>query len=964
MRLPYAFRLIYLIFFTTPLFAQSPTYQTRKWADSVFYSLSASERIAQLFVIAAYTNKDSNHINETAEIIAKYKVGGLCFFQNSARKQIALTNYYQSVSQVPLLLFMDAEWGVGMRLDSVVKMPFQIMLGAVSDASLVYEYAALIARQFHRLGMHFNYAPVVDINTNPQNPVINYRSFGSDKEKIALMGWQYVQGLQDQGILASLKHFPGHGDVNKDSHLELPHINKSLPELEQEELYPFRYILEHSAVAGVMIGHLNLPKIMGKKKLPSSISPAIIKNLLIEDMGFKGLIFTDALNMDAFRKYIEDDKAGLLALKAGNDMLCLIENIPYTIKTILEEMAEDAAFQSAMDAKVKKVLMIKYQVGLAQKQTPLTDEYLLRDLNAFERSALARDIPNNAITFARLEDADLLDKINGAPFLHLVVGEKKPNRLAYLLRKHLNAYTEYIDLKEKKSRIKQLLNTYKNKVAATLISVHNYGSDIDNNFHLSDNQLKFIVKKCSKMPYMFLAFFGNPYIAQNFERHNNIALCYNNETTTQSAFADILAQKQFPKGRLPFSLSENLPLHHSITARQLILKPQPNPALAQKINALIDNAITQKTFPGCVIMAVHKGRVIYEKAFGTYDYQHEQKTHLESIYDIASLTKGFGTTLAIMKLYEEKKLRLDQPLSDFLPFLSGTDKEKITIREVLLHESGLPAWLPYHLYTLKTHLKPPPYAPYKNAAYTIPVAPHFYMHRQWKDSLMQALIRVPLGDKKYVYSDIGFIFLGQLIEQLTQMPLDVYLRRHIFDRIGTLHTFYNAYDKTPLSHIAPTEQDRTFRKTLIRGYVHDYIAAMFGGVTGHAGLFSTAPDLALIGQMLLNGGKLKQMTLFKPQTINYFTQYLSPQGKNRRALGFDKPDLDPAHPYPGPYCSDRAFGHSGFTGCAMWVDPKYDLIYIFISNRIHPSANNRLIQKNKVREHVLNAIYESILQPL
>lgn len=968
-----AFRIILLLFgiwvnfaiVSSKLHAKSwqVSVSAQKWVDSVFRKLSLEEKIAQLFVLAAYSNRDSVHIKEISEAISKYKIGGLCFFQSNAVEQVRLTNIYQSLSKVPLMIFMDAEWGVGMRLDDVVKMPFQIMLGATNDASLVYEYAKLVGKQFRRLGMHFNFAPVLDVNSNSNNPVINYRSFGEDKEQVALMGIQYIKGLEKMGILASAKHFPGHGDVAVDSHFDLPVIRKTLSELNDLELYPFRRAISETHLAGVMVAHLNLPKIMEKKREPSSISPEIIQNLLRGQLQFSGLVISDALNMDAFKKHISAKNANILVLKAGNDILDLPENLAVSINNIKQEMLKAPEFFNAVEQKVKRVLLSKYSAGLYQKPAKISTENLLYDLNEYSRSYLPREISDNAITLVRMEKADFLEQIqnNSRPILYVAMGEKNHNKLSYILRQNYNCNVEFLALDAPKREVRRIYSNYKNKNPLVLIGMHAYGSSVRKNYNFNSTT-KLVLKKFSKFPYHMGLLFGNPYTLKNFSRLPNILLAYNNSNETQSAVANILAGKQFPRGHLPFN-SERENMGAGIHSFELNLSYSDNRSRERfsEVDKIIQEEIKAKTFPGAVVMAIKDGHILYEQAFGRQSYEDNSPAITpNTIYDVASLTKGVATTLAVMKLYEEKQIDLNAKLSKYLPLLKGTNKENITIKEVLWHESGLPAWLPFHKTLAKVKTTPLPYSSTEYGDYNIRVARNLYLHKAWYDSLIQALLKVPMGEKKYRYSDIGFIFLGMAIEQITQMKLDEYLRRYIYAKIGTEWTMFNPYGKVSLRNIAPTEKDATMPRALVHGFVHDYIAALMGGVTGHAGLFSCAPDLALIAQLLLNKGRLKNMELFKPETVELFTQLK--HLPNRRALGFDKPEFGAKSNYPSAYASNLAFGHSGFTGTFIWVDPKYNFAFVFLSNRVHPDANNNLIRKHKVRERILDLFYQYILQ--
>lgn len=935
-----------------------------KYVDSVFNSLSEEERIAQLMVIAAKSLGDPTHEKELMEIIKMYNVGGLIFFQGTPTRHAQLVNRYQQMAKTPLMIFMDAEWGVGMRLDSAIDLPYQIMLGAMQSGSLVYDYAKIVAQQCKRLGIHFNLAPVMDVNNNPKNPVIGYRSFGEDVQKVSEYGVHYINGLQDNNIYASAKHFPGHGDVSTDSHEDLPVLLKTQEDLEKLEMRPFQAAIENGNVKSVLVAHLSLPKIVNRRKTPSTISSEIIKGMLVNDLEFNGLVITDALNMKGLRRFVEDDEVALKTLKAGNDLLCMPDNIQFAILSVRKEMSINPDFKKEIYAKVKKMLYAKYDLKV-HEFTPIATNNITEDINKWSSTNFLSQLVKNSATLVRLEDKNLFKKTY-KKIVYISIGEKLPNRLSFLLNQY--APIEYLELEKEDSKrdAKDIYDFYKNQTGSILflIGVHNYSNSVSNDFGMT-KQNEFLIDKFSLLPNSLIVFFGNPYVLKKFPNAVNVLMMYHNSFESQTAVVDMIKEEGYPKGVLPISIDENTLYGSGLSSFELLLQEKQNAqqdASFSAIDSIVNKSIQEKIFPGCQIMATQKGKVIYQKNFGNYTYSDNEKVTTKSIYDIASLTKVFATTLAVMKLYDEGKIKLSDPISKFLPELKNTDKQKITIKELLSHQSGLISWIPFYKETLDDNGNPLSniYSKTKSYPFTIPIAKNLYMHYAWKDSLLQVIIRSKLDEnKKYVYSDLGFILLAQVIEKITNIPLEDYVQTHFYEPLGLANTFVNPMGKRILSDIVPTEDEDVFRKQVVRGYVHDYTAAMLGGFTGNAGLFSNATDLALLCELFLQEGTLGKKNLLKPQTIKLFTSYVNKT--SRRGLGFDKPEQEKSITYPSQYASPQTFGHTGFTGTCAWIDPNFDLTFVFLSNRIYPSSENKKIQNQKIREQILDVIYKKLL---
>ena len=931
-----------------------------QWVDSVFNSLTPEQRIAQLMVIRAHSNLGADHIAKVTNDIQQYNVGALCFFQGGPIRQANLTNFYQSIAKTPLMITIDGEWGVGMRLDSVTKFPYQLTLGAMDNQRLVYEMGLAVGEQCKRLGIHVNYAPVVDINNNPNNPVIGFRSFGEDRDKVIKFGIAYMKGMQDAGIMACAKHFPGHGDVDIDSHLDLPVINKTREQLDSNELKPFRELI-NAGIGSVMVAHLSVPSIDSGEHRATSISKNTVTGVLRNDIGFNGLTFTDALEMKGVAKYFPGGVISVEALIAGNDMLCLPEDVGKAIEAIKTAIGENKLSWDSLDAKVKKVLKAKYQLGLNQLK-PIETNNLLRDLNA-KTDALRLKIAKETITILKQGNTSLPMKKN-ARIAYVAIGDSVVNDFGKELNDKYGSDTYTLSWKEGDDKADEIFEKVLDKYDVVVIGIHNFSNRPANNYGITNSSLS-LWRRLNKTNSITLVF-GNVLAAANFCEANALITCHQDDNITRQVAADFLKGKVSGVGKLPVRVC-NYPAGFGIDIAA-VEKPGPSEKraiMAQAIDSIVNDAISQKAFPGCVVFAVKDGEIIYDKAYGTYTFDEAKPVTLESIYDLASVTKISATTVSVMKLYEEGKISLHKTLGDYLPWTRGSDKAGLKIEDILLHEVGLTPTIFFYKETIDSATgipNPALYSDKPKPGYTIRVAEGLYLKNEWQDTMLARIIKsAPPRLGRYSYSDNDFIFLGKIVEQLNGMPLDQYVRKTFYSRMGLETTGFKPRERFGVNRIIPTEQENHFRRQLLWGDVHDEGASMFGGVAGHAGLFSDAYDLAMLYQMLLNGGVFNGERYFTEETIKLFTAYHSKT--SRRAYGFDKPEKDNVtrrEPYPSELASPQTFGHTGFTGTCVWVDPKYNLVYIFLSNRVNPTRNNSLLSSLSVRGKIQDAIIEAI----
>jgi beta-N-acetylhexosaminidase len=970
------FCLFSLVFFALHSFPQHSTnLSADQWVDSVFKTLTDEEKIAQLMIVRLSSIDPSSKTisfygQEVEEAVRKYDIGGICLFQGGPVTQASFVNFFQFLSKTPILVSIDAENGVGMRLDSVMGLPRQMMLGAMQDPDLMYQYGRVVGDQCKRMGIQVNYAPVADINNNPDNPVINDRSFGENKYKVAAFAVQYMKGLQDAGVMACAKHFPGHGDVSVDSHVDLPVITKSIQELDTLELYPFKELFRNG-VGSVMMGHLYIPAIDKTANLPSSISYNAVSKLLKKQLKFKGLSFTDALEMKGVTKYFPGAEASLQSLIAGNDMMCLPSDIPGSIEKIKEAIGQRKLKWKDLNARVKKVLLAKYRYGLAYWQ-PTDINHLTEDLNK-DLGDLYKRVAENAITLLHKEDAGIYP-LHAEPkkkIAYVGIGLNTDNEFAIRMRKDFHAQVYYFDYGLDSSKADAMAELLKNRYDAIIIGVHNFNRFPANNFGISSAAIA-LVKQLGQGGKTMTLVFGNPYSVKNFCNAPGLAVCYDDNEITQDVAADWLAGQFSAKGKLPVSVCPDLKSGDGIllVSRQLpTVSPgeegfQANQLLA--IDSVCKEAIAKQATPGCVVLVAKNGKVVYEKAFGYLTYDKTERVYPETLYDLASVTKICATTMAVMKLYDEGKLDIQKTLGDYLPWVRGSDKAPLKIWDILLHQAGLKDFIPFYKETISAGKDGTPlpgfYAPRPDSYYRIRVAENMYMRKDWEDTMYNRILQSHTGSRgKYIYSDNDFIFMGKIVEAITGKSLDQYVKEVYYDPLGMTTTGFKPRERFALDRIAPTENEPIFRKQLIRGDVHDPGSAMFGGVAGHAGLFSDAYDLALLEQLLLNGGTMNGRQYLKKETIDFFTAYHG--DSSRRGLGFDKPEKDNStrkEPYPCLSASPQTFGHTGFTGICVWVDPKYDLIYIFLSNRVNPLGDNTKLSTLSIRGSIMEAIYQAM----
>ena len=931
------------------------------WADSVFNSLTPDERLAQLFMIPAYSNKGKEHKEQIASLVYDYKVGGIIFFQGGPVRQAALTNYYQSLSKVPLMISIDAEWGLSMRLDSTFKFPRQMMMGAIRNDSLVYRMGAEIARHCKRIGTHINFAPDIDINNNPANPVISNRSFGEDKNSVTQKGIMYMKGMQDEKVLTTGKHFPGHGDTDSDSHLTLPIIKHSRERIDSLELYPFRHLFRQGLL-GAMVAHLYIPNLDSTPNLASTLSPKIVNDLLKEELNYKGLIFTDALNMKGVAKFYEPGIVDLKAVLAGNDVLLNAEDVPKAMEQIQEAIYQGILSWDQINSRCLKILRFKEWLGL-NNYKPVDLKNIYEDINTPESELVNRLIVEEAITVLSNKNEILPLKYSDTlKIASLAINEEKVNDFqsslgVYAKVDHFNL-PKNAKLREIDSLKAQLIN-----YDLIIAGVFNIQTRPEGNFGMPSYTAALIDTLSSAKP-LVLSMFGNAYSISKLKSVKKFAALiesYEDNAQTQSVAAQIIFGALGSKGRLPVSVPPFFKLNDGVNTNvqnvirfKLPVQLNINDTTIKRVEQIISSGIKEKAYPGCQVLAAKDGSIFYNKSFGKYSYEDTKKIDNNSIYDLASVTKIAASSLAIMKLYEDGYFNLDDTLGAHLPELRGTNKSGLIIREVLSHQSGLPSWIPFFNFTIKNDsVRSLYYSEVPNDTFSIRVAEGMYLRNDYIDTLYKKIYDCDLGPKKYNYSDLGYYIMKKIVERYTHKTLDSFVTNTFYKPMGLWSMRYNPRTYFNLDQIVQTEDDKIFRKQVLKGDVHDQGAAMLGGVGGHAGLFGSAQHLAVLMQMLLNGGTYNNIMYLKKETISLFTSCQFCEAGNRRALCFEKQEPDKLKDSPtAPSASLIGFGHSGFTGTYAWADPETGLVFVFLSNRVNPDSENKKIIKMGIRTKI------------
>ena len=958
------FLLIFLLF-SSFVFGQKKSNLTQnQWVDSVYNQLSFEERVGQLFMVAAYSNKNEAHNKSIDELVEKYKIGGLIFFQGGPVRQAKLTNRYQAKAKVPLFIGIDAEWGLSMRLDSTYRYPWNMTLGAVKDYNLIEQMGKQMAEQSKRMGIHFNFAPVVDINTNPKNPIIGNRSFGEDKFNVTNAAIALTKGLQSGGVFATAKHFPGHGDTSTDSHHTLPVINFDSKRIHDVELYPYKELIKNG-LASVMVAHLSVPSLESRSGYPSSISYNIVTNILKNELGFEGLIFTDALNMKGASNFKQPGDIDLEAFLAGNDVLLFAENVPVAITKFKAAFESGNLTAERLEYSVKKILKYKYLADLHNyKEVNLTN--LFNDLNQSKYDAMNFKLYENALTILKNKD-----KI-------LPIKRLEKEKIAYIKLGN----DSHEDFFQKLNQFAEVTEIQSTNIDSVLVELETY-SKVIIGYHKADGAWKnhdlsikelLWLDKIAKQNKTIAVFFTKPYSLlriPDFKNLEGIIMAYQNNIFANTVAAEAIFGAIDVHGKIPVSIGNYFEVNEGLELNKInrlgFAAPENvgmDATKLAKIDSIANYAINKKITPGMQILVARKGKVIYQKSFGHHTYDRKTAVKNEDLYDVASLTKILATLPNLMIQFDKGKINLNSKLGTLLPEFKKSDKANATVLDMLTHQARFHPWIAFYKATLDSVNKPS-LKYYRNRfseEFPIRVAEQLYLRKDYNDSILKVIADSKLLPKvQYKYSDFSFILMKEYLERITDKPLDELSNDNFYKLIGANRILYNPLKKFKKEAIIPSEIDNYFRYDTIQGYVHDMAAAMQGGVAGHAGIFSNSLDVAKMMQLFLQKGNYGDHQFFTEETFQKFNTCYFCKDQNRRGLGFDKPQLG----QEGPTCgcvSMTSFGHTGFTGTMAWADPDKELVYVFLSNRTYPDANTNLLSKENIRENIQKIIYDSIIE--
>lgn len=956
---------------TPTLYEQADSTAMHRWVDSVFATMSLEQKVGQLFMPIVASSSDWE--KRITDYIRQQKIGGLLFSKSTISRQAAITNNAQKLTDIPLLIAVDGEWGLSMRLTDAPKYPRNSIVGAIQDPQIIRQYGREVGRQCREMGIHVNFAPTIDIHSNPDNPVIGTRSYGENPNRVAEQGIAYAQGVEESGVMAVAKHFPGHGDTSEDSHVTLPTIPHDRARLDSVELFPFQKYIE-AGLSGVMIGHLNVPTLRTRGK-PASLSPEVGIQLLKEEMGFDGVTFSDGM---AMKGVADQPNVSVQALLAGNDILLGSVDPKKEVEAVKRAVATGVIPNSLLEEKVRKVLSYKYILGVHHFK-PIDTGTLREKVHAPTAEWTLRKIYEGAITLLKDENNLLpLKGLDTTNIASVTIGVPKPNPFQHYLKKHGNLQLFQAETTSEIGNMKEL-----KEFDVVILSIHspNVGDAI-------------ALQQLAQGTKVILVLFTSPYHLNTFrltaEKAAAVIVGYDNSHFAQVNVAQGIFGGIAMTGRIPVTAGD-YPEGSGLDTEKVRLgysSPEEVGLTSthfQHIDSLAIEGLRKMAYPGCQIVIAKDGVIIYEKEFGKQEHGHGAWVSNETVYDLASVTKVAATLPAVMKLYDEKKLALRDSIGKFVPLTRGSDKGSITIRSLLLHESGMVSFIPYYATVIdeesysgklsgsrsstyhanyagawfRTDYKFLPHliASSPSDKFPLLVAKNLYASNEMHEILLQEIIASPLRRVgKYRYSCLNFMLLKEAVENVSGKNLDEYVKKHFYSKLGANNTTFRPLEQMPIERIAPTENDPFFRKQKVRGYVHDEGAALFGGISGNAGLFSNANDLAKLCQMWLNGGTYGGERLLSEETVRLFTSTKS--GISRRGLGFDKPDPRNSRTNPtSPGTPIETYGHTGFTGTSLWVDPTHDMIFIFLSNRVNPSRSPNRLHTLSIRERIQEEIY-------
>lgn len=954
--------LLILFFFSIGSLATTRE-QAEQWAKKNLQQMSIDEKIGQLFIFNLSAEDTEKNRKRLREAVVDCKVGGLLFWRGTIEEQARLTNYAQTLSQsVPLLVTLDGEWGLNMRLSDGLRYPRKLTMSAMNNEQLIARYAREMARQCRELRIQFNIDPVVDVNLNPNNPVINIRAFSDDPQLVARYATIMHEESRKNGVFCVPKHFPGHGDTHQDSHHELATVEHSLEQLQSVDLLPYQTLIDNHLLDALMVGHIAVPA-LDSTCTPATLSYPILTDLLRKKMGFDGLIMTDAFKMGVVRKM---EGAEVKSLQAGVDLILDPMDLSKAVKDVKKAVKDGRLTEQQIDEKCFRILTYKYLCGLSN-YNPIEINGLVERINTSEACRLQTEMSRAAITMLK-NDSLLLPLKQDEKTLLVLMGKDSTCHFATQLKNYLQDSLQVVVVSSEQMQNKDSLMLNDTIAMADVVVFAQFTKEI------AVEQYESMLSHCNGKS--VVVGFISPYLLRSYtdcyKSASSFVMAYEMSESAQDAVAKALMGEFVPTGKLPVDMDSVC--FRKFDEHQLLSQ---NKNRYRSLLPIVEEAIAQRATPGCQLVVADNQQLLYSESFGKTMYDDGRSVLNSDMYDLASLTKISATLFAVMKLFDEKKISLSDSVTHFLPQFSPIF-DKITIQDLLYHESGLPASLPFYYSTIEK--LPSPFIRYKKRsshvvqvdenAYAdtsfvykkslistkdsvgrLPIARDMFVDEKvYNDSVEARLSRVKIGKKKYQYSDVNFLLLQKICEKVTNIPLSQYVDSVFYKPLGMKRTMFLPLRHVDVSEIVPSAYDRLFRRQLIHGYPHDENAAFLGGVAGHAGLFSSAESLLPIFQMLLNRGEYQGVRYLSRATCELF---LSAQSdKSHRGLGFNRWNIK-----VDDSTEKIMLGHTGFTGTCVFFDVQTNLIYIFLSNRVYPNAWNKKLLQLNTRSHIAEELY-------
>jgi CubicO group peptidase (beta-lactamase class C family)/beta-glucosidase-like glycosyl hydrolase len=928
--------------------------QKMSWVDSVFNKLKVQERIGQLFMLSVSANASEDEIDDLISRVRASDPGGLYLRGGGPVSWVSLYNKIQRVSKVPMIVGMDAEWGVGQTIDSLMRFPRPLAIGAIKNDSLVEALGKEIARQMRVLGVHINFAPNADIHLKGQQAS---RFFGTSKNRVSQTSIAFVRGLQQNGVVACAKHlFDNENKADLDSTIYF-----GLNRLDTLDFYPYQQLIQHG-VGGLLTSHLHFSIREKRKAVPASVSSLFINQVVKNQFGFSGLLFSEMPYLQSISNKSKGETE-MLAFEIGNDFLIDSKDIREAKRRIQKAIKKNPMLAAQLEQSVKKILGVKYEASLRVKPY-LNPDNIVRRVNSEEALALKYALTESSITIIQNKNDFLpIQRLEGKKFASLTIGKEAENDFTHFLGKYTTFENFTIRSISDTSQVMQRLKSFD----VVVVGIH----------PLATNFLPVIypwLDHLSRLTNTVVFSFAIPVAFSPMDSVRALGITYSDDDVAEKIAAQVIFGARQGAGALPYNISpvfeegtSNVNSKLDRLAYGVPAEVHMNQGILENIKTIAREAIDSLATPGCSILIARKGKVIFEQPMGWQTYDNKIAVTENTIYDLASITKVSATLQTIMFLTERGLIDVNKKASIYLPELKESNKKDFTLKDILTHQAGLWPYLPFWQQTMKdSFLLPEYYSGVRSEDFPYPVAENLFAAKSVKDSLWQWIIRARVRDKTlrtpfdYRYSDMGFYILQHLAEKKLNQPMQDFLYQNLYEPIGASTTGYLPLNKFPPDQIAPTEADMQFRKSTLIGYVHDQGAAMHGGIAGHAGLFSSANDLAKLGQMWLQGGSYGGTRFFRPETIEHFSQ--QQYESSRRGLGWDKPTQSEWNGPTSHYASPKTFGHTGFTGTGIWIDPEFDLVYIFLSNRVYPDMNNGKLLSTNIRPRIQDVIYRSIFE--